>query len=128
FIGRILGKAMYEGILVDVAFAGFLAKWLGPQSLLDDLASLDPDLSNGLIFLKNYDDDFEALTLNFTVTVDEFGEAKSVDLIPNGSNIPMTKENRLQYIHLVSHRKLTWQIKLQSDAFLEGLSQMIDPK
>ena len=27
FIGRILGKAMYEGILVDVAFAGFfLAK------------------------------------------------------------------------------------------------------
>jgi ubiquitin-protein ligase E3 C len=23
FIGRILGKAMYEGILVDVAFAGF---------------------------------------------------------------------------------------------------------
>ena len=27
FLGRILGKAMYEGILVDVAFAGFfLAK------------------------------------------------------------------------------------------------------
>lgn len=27
FIGRILGKALYEGILVDVAFAGFfLAK------------------------------------------------------------------------------------------------------
>ena len=23
FIGRILGKAMYEGILIDVAFAGF---------------------------------------------------------------------------------------------------------
>ncbi len=27
FIGRVLGKALYEGILVDVAFAGFfLAK------------------------------------------------------------------------------------------------------
>ncbi|KAL1664383.1 HECT-domain-containing protein [Schizophyllum commune] len=129
FIGRILGKAMYEGILVDVAFAGFfLAKWLGRQSFLDDLASLDPDLYNGLIFLKNYDGDFEALTLNFTVAVEEFGEAKSVDLIPNGSNIPVTKENRLQYIHLVSHFKLTRQIKLQSEAFFEGLSQMIDPK
>ena len=58
----------------------------------------------------------------------EFGEAKSVDLIPNGSNIPVTKENRLQYIHLVSHFKLTRQIKLQSEAFFEGLSQMIDPK
>ena len=33
FIGRILGKALYEGILVDVRFAGFfLAKWLGRQS------------------------------------------------------------------------------------------------
>ena len=31
FIGRILGKALYEGILVDVAFAGFfLAKVRNP--------------------------------------------------------------------------------------------------
>lgn len=29
FLGRIIGKALYEGILVDVAFAGFfLSKWL----------------------------------------------------------------------------------------------------
>ena len=46
------------------------AQWLGRQSFLDDLASLDPDLYNGLIFLKNYDGDFEALTLNFTVAVE----------------------------------------------------------
>ena len=33
FIGRILGKALYEGILVDAAFAGFfLNKWLGRTS------------------------------------------------------------------------------------------------
>lgn len=33
FIGRILGKALYEGILVEVRFAAFfLAKWLGRQS------------------------------------------------------------------------------------------------
>jgi len=30
FLGRILGKALYEGILVDVFFASFfLSKWLG---------------------------------------------------------------------------------------------------
>ncbi|TRM60846.1 HECT-domain-containing protein [Schizophyllum amplum] len=98
------------------------------HSFLDDLVSLDPELYNGLIFLKNYDGDFEALSLNFTVAVEEFGEAKSMDLVPNGSNIPVTKENRLQYIHLVSHYRLTRQIKLQSEAFFEGLSQMVDPK
>ncbi|THV03800.1 HECT-domain-containing protein [Dendrothele bispora CBS 962.96] len=129
FIGRILGKAMYEGILVDVAFAGFfLAKWLGKQSFLDDLASLDPDLYNGLIFLKHYAGDPEDLSLNFTVAVEEFGTARSVDLIRNGSNITVTKENRLQYIYLVSHFKLSKQIKQQSEAFFEGLSEMIDPK
>ncbi|KAG2125194.1 HECT-domain-containing protein [Suillus cothurnatus] len=129
FIGRILGKALYKGILVEVAFAGFfLAKWLDKQSFLDDLASLDPDLYQGLIFLKNYTGDVEDLALNFTVAIEEFGVAKAVDLIPDGSNVPVTRENRLQYIHLTSHYRLSKQIKLQSEAFFEGLSDMIDPK
>ncbi|KAI6044738.1 HECT-domain-containing protein [Pisolithus marmoratus] len=129
FIGRILGKALYEGILVEVAFAGFfLAKWLDKQSFLDDLASLDPDLYQGLVFLKNYTGNVEDLSLNHTVATEEFGVTKVVDLIPNGSNVPVTRENRLQYICLVSHYRLTKQIKLQSEAFFEGLSEMIDPK
>ncbi|KAJ4469179.1 hypothetical protein C8R41DRAFT_778168 [Lentinula lateritia] len=129
FIGRILGKAMYEGILVDVAFAGFfLAKWLGRQSFLDDLASLDPDLYKGLVFLKHHTGDFEDLSLNFTVEVEEFGTTRTIDLIRNGSSIAVTKENRLQYIYLVCHFKLSKQIKMQSESFFEGLSEMIEPK
>ncbi len=38
------------------------------QSFLDDLASLDPDLYQGLIFLKHYPGNAEDLSLNFTVT------------------------------------------------------------
>lgn len=58
----------------------------------------------------------------------EFGVTRSLDLVPNGSNIAVTRENRLQYIHLVSHYRLSKQIKRQSDAFFEGLSELIDPK
>jgi ubiquitin-protein ligase E3 C len=58
----------------------------------------------------------------------EFGVAKTLELMPNGSNIAVTRENRLQYIHLVSHYRLSKQIKCQSEAFFEGLSDMIDPK
>lgn len=59
---------------MDVAFAPFfLTKWLGKQSYLDDLASLDPELYNGLIFLKHYDKNFDDLCLNFTIS--EEGEA-----------------------------------------------------
>jgi ubiquitin-protein ligase E3 C len=90
FIGRILGKALYEGILADVAFARFfLAKvryflrmsirrfltgcgdlqWLGKESFLDDLESLDSDLYQGLLFLKHYAGDPEDLSLDFTIAV-----------------------------------------------------------
>jgi len=129
FIGRILGKALYDGILVDVAFAGFfLAKWLGKQNFLDDLASLDPDLYQGLIFLKHYPGNPEDLSLNFTVVDEEFGVTRTIDLKPNGSNVPVMRDNKLEYILRVSHYRLTKQIKEQSAAFFEGLSEMIDPK
>ena len=44
-----------------------LLQWLGKQSFLDDLASLDPDLYQGLIFLKHYPGNPEELSLNFTI-------------------------------------------------------------
>ena len=95
---------------------------------MDDLASLDPQLYQGLVFLKHYPGDPEDLSLNFTVAEDEFGVTKTIDLIPNGSNTPVTRENRLQYIFLVCHYRLTKQIRAQSDAFFQGLSELIDPK
>jgi ubiquitin-protein ligase E3 C len=49
----------------------FVLQWLGKQkSFLDDLASLDPDLYQGLIFLKHYTGNPEDLSLNFTVAVE----------------------------------------------------------
>lgn len=91
FLGRIVGKALYQGILIDVRFAafflakvvfaylrvfivpeltlGFILQWLGKQSYLDDLASLDPELYAGLLKLKTYPGNVEEdLSLNFTVT------------------------------------------------------------
>lgn len=70
-----------------------VAKWLGRQSYLDDLASLDPELYKGLVVLKNYPQP-EELSLSFTITEEEFGVARSVDLIPNGSEVAVTAENR----------------------------------
>ncbi|GAA5872614.1 hypothetical protein JCM1840_004854 [Sporobolomyces johnsonii] len=127
FIGRVLGKALYQGILIDVRFAAFfLAKWLGRQSYLDDLASLDPELYAGLIKLKNYPGNVEEdLSLNFTVTDDDFGVSRTIDLIPNGSEIAVTNENRMQYIVLVSNYRLNVQIAPQCRAFLQGVLELV---
>lgn len=132
FLGRILGKALYHGILVDVNFASFfLSKWLGKgNSYLDDLSgleSLDKEVYRNLLWLKHYAGDVEKdLTLDFTVTNDEFGVKHTHELVPNGRNIPVTKENRLEYIYRVSHYRLNEQIRLQSEAFLSGLTDIID--
>lgn len=62
FLGRIIGKCLYEGILIDVEFAGFfLRKWAltggigsatresGYRANLTDLRDLDESLYQGLV-------------------------------------------------------------------------------
>jgi len=126
FIGRILGKALYDGILVEVRFAAFfLAKWLGRQSYLDDLASLDAELYKGLIALKDYQGNVEDLSLNFTVTEDDFGLSREVPLVPGGADVTVTNENRMRYILLTSHYKLNTSSAKQCEAFFRGLSEIV---
>lgn len=135
FLGRIVGKGLYDGILVDLRFAPFfLSKLLGRQQhhFTDDLAlldSLDPELYRGLLYLKNYTGDVENdLSLNFTVTDDEFGERKITELVHDGSNVPVTRANRIEYIHRVARYRLDFQIRRQSEAFLAGVSDLINPR
>lgn len=60
FVGRMLGKAVYEGIVVDVPFASFfLSQVLGQThqalySCMDELPSLDTELYRSLTFIKHY--------------------------------------------------------------------------
>ncbi|KAI8973336.1 hypothetical protein BDF20DRAFT_792920, partial [Mycotypha africana] len=130
FLGLIIGKAVYEGILLDVAFAEFfLKKCLGKVNYLDDLSSLDPELYKGLLAVKNYKGNVEDLSLDFTSThMEADGKSVSVDLIPNGSNIPVTNQNRIHYIYSVANYRLNVQIAKQCRAFFRGLSTIIDVK
>lgn len=59
---------------------------------------------------------------------DVFGEAREVDLIPGGSEIGVTKRNRLKYIYLVGALHLDTSIRRQCQAFLRGLNELIPPQ
>jgi len=56
FIGRILGKALYENMLVELPLTSFfMSKLLGQKSVnvdIDHLSSLDPELYKNLLYLK----------------------------------------------------------------------------
>jgi len=51
--------------------------------------------------------------------------SRTIDLIPNGSDIPVTNENRMQYIVLMSNYRLNVQIAQQSKAFERGMFEII---
>lgn len=147
FLGRVIGKCLYEGILVDINFAGFfLLKWAltggdgqasnetAYRANINDLRDMDEGLYKGLIQLKNYTGDVEDFALNFTVsdilTIDyPKGKTKVVtrDLIPDGANVAVTNQNRLIYIWNIVHYRLAKQPENQTKAFLKGLSSMISP-
>lgn len=51
--------------------------------------------------------------------------SRTIDLIPNGSEVPVTNENRMQYIVLMSNYRLNVQIAQQSKAFERGMFEII---
>uniref|UniRef100_A0A669E2Y2 Ubiquitin-protein ligase E3C n=1 Tax=Oreochromis niloticus TaxID=8128 RepID=A0A669E2Y2_ORENI len=129
FLGRILGKALYENMLVELPFASFfLSKLLGTSADVDihHLASLDPEMYRNLLFLKSYEGDVEELGLNFTVVNNDLGEAQVVELKPGGKDIPVTTANRIAYIHLVADYRLNKQIRPHCLAFRQGLAKVVN--
>eukprot|EP01080_Neovahlkampfia_damariscottae_P004889 gene4889-8483_t len=126
FLGKILGKSMYEKILVDIPFARFfISKILCKNNLFNDLPYLDPDLHKNLTILKNYDQDVKDLSLDFTISDNYFGKLIEKDLIPNGSNIEVTNENKFLYIHKMTNFRLNLQIQEESNACLKGINSII---
>lgn len=49
------------------------------------------------------------------------------ELKPGGSNIPVTNQNRLVYLSYIARHRLQAQPYLQTNAFLQGLGQIIQP-
>ncbi|XP_066390879.1 E3 ubiquitin-protein ligase UPL7 isoform X3 [Miscanthus floridulus] len=110
FLGRVVGKALYEGILLDYSFSPvFVQKLLGRYNFLDELSTLDPELYRNLMQLKQYDGDVEDLFLDFTVTEELGGKRIAHELRPGGKNISVTNENKLHYVHAMADFKLNRQ-------------------
>ncbi|KAJ1691760.1 hypothetical protein LUZ63_015915 [Rhynchospora breviuscula] len=128
FLGQIVGKAMYEGILLDYSFSlVFVQKLLGRYSFLDELSTLDSELYRNLMHLKHFDGDASELCLDFTITEELCGKMIVHELRPGGTNVPVTSENKLQYVHDMADFKLNRQILPFSNAFYRGLSDLISP-
>ncbi|XGW17661.1 hypothetical protein V3C99_002337 [Haemonchus contortus] len=130
FVGRILAKAVYEGIVVDVQLAPvLLAAMLGGRRLcaFDELSQLDPELYRNLTFVKKYDGDVSDLSLTFSIDEDFMGKINTVDLVPGGRTIQVTNENKIDYVHRMAHHRVFSQTKQQCRAFVSGAQSVLNP-
>ena len=127
FVGKMLGKAFYEGIVLEPTLANFFsAKLLGIRAGVDELPSFDPTLHASIEALKSYDGDVERdLCLSFSAERDELGVCSSVELREGGASIPVTAENRIEYVHLMADFWLNGQIAEPSAAFVSGVHSVV---
>ncbi|ROW00622.1 hypothetical protein VSDG_03246 [Cytospora chrysosperma] len=125
FIGRIIGKAVYEGRLLECYFSRALYKRiLGKPVSVKDMESFDPDYYKSLLWMLE-NDITGAVIETFSVDEEEFGASKTVDLIENGSNIEVTNDNKHEYVRLIVEHKLLSSVKVQMEHFLQGFHGVI---
>jgi E3 ubiquitin-protein ligase HUWE1 len=125
FIGRIIGKALYEGRVLDCYFSRAVYKRiLGKSVSVKDMESFDPDYYKSLCWMLE-NDITDIITETFSVEDDEFGVTNIVDLIPNGRDVPVTEDNKHEYVRLVVEHKLLSSVKDQMEHFLKGFHDII---
>lgn len=44
---------------------------------------------------------------------ERFGKTETIDLKENGRNVPVTDENKLEYVHLICQEKMVGSVKNQ---------------
>lgn len=86
FIGRIIGKAIFEECVLECYFVRVFYKFMLNQPLsFADLEDFDNQLYQNLTWCS--ENDVTPLYQTFCIESNEFGKSKDVELIPGGSKI-----------------------------------------
>lgn len=124
FVGRMVGKAIFDGQLLECFFARSLYKMMiGEELFFEDLSDMDHDCYRNLKWY--FDNDVTDLSQYFAITRDYFGRYEEIALKEGGSNIAVNNENKAEYIELFTFHKMYLNVKEQIDAFLGGFHEIV---
>ncbi|KAG1711731.1 hypothetical protein DVH05_008974 [Phytophthora capsici] len=120
--GILIGKALFEGLVLDVHLALPLLKHvLGIPISFSDLEFLDEELHRNCKWLRS-NNNADALCLTFSVMLENGTE---VDLKENGRNIDVTDENKEEYLRLILEHRMLDSIADQLQEFLMGIYDVV---
>lgn len=125
FIGMIIGKAIRDQCFLDCHFSREVYKnILGRPVSLKDMESLDLDYYKSLLWILE-NDITDVIDETFSVETDDYGEHKVIELVDDGKNVPVTEENKHDYVKKIVEYKLHASVKEQMDNFLQGFYALI---
>ncbi|KAI9724699.1 MAG: putative E3 ubiquitin-protein ligase [Chrysothrix sp. TS-e1954] len=133
-VGALLGLAIYNSTILDVALPPFTFKKLlasGPphatqgrtpyRYTLKDLAEYRPELARGLRRLLEFDGDVQAtFCRDFVIEIERYGQVIQVPLCDNGARRPVTESNRAEFVELYVRYLLDTQVSRQYEPFKRG--------
>lgn len=125
FIGRIIGLSIFHGHHLEANFTKpFLKQLLKLPVDLLDIEAVDSQLYKSLLWVKE-NDITGVLESTFSVDHNTFGERVTHELKPDGENIPVTEENKKEYIDLYVKWRLHRGCESQMKALLKGFHELI---
>ncbi|KAM7372304.1 hypothetical protein PAMP_009482 [Pampus punctatissimus] len=125
FVGRVMGLAVFHGHYINGSFTlPFYKQLLGKPIQLNDLETTDPELHKSLVWILE-NDITSVLDHTFCVEHNAFGKFLQHELKPNGRNIPVTEENKKEYVRLYVNWRFMRGIEAQFLALQKGFSELI---
>ena len=133
-VGTLMGLAIYNNMFVDMPVAPACYKLLLDQEPdLRDLAMWQPETAKSLQYILDYDESKndckkleDIVGRSFTVDFEQFGELQEIELIPNGKNILVSQENKLEFVRLFIEYEFKKQCAQQVASFKRGFERMVD--
>jgi E3 ubiquitin-protein ligase NEDD4 len=143
FIGRCLGLGIFHRRFLDAYFiVSFYKMILKKKVTLSDLESVDAELHRGMtwmlcesitlilltsinFFACRENDITDIIDETFTTTEERFGEMVTIELKPGGADVPVTQDNKKEYVDHVVDYRISKRVKEQFEAFMSGFSELI---
>jgi hypothetical protein len=121
-IGRLIGLAIYNSVILDLKFPPAIYKKLQNEPLgFEDLKLVDPILYHSLKQVLEYEGPVDDLfDWTFTIDVDVFGSKVQVELIENGKDKKVDNENKQEFVELYADYVLNKSIHDGFKVFKEG--------
>ncbi|XP_053331602.1 apoptosis-resistant E3 ubiquitin protein ligase 1 [Spea bombifrons] len=134
FAGRLVGKCLFESSLgggyqqlVRARFTrSFLAQIIGLRMHYKYFETDEPEyFQSKVLYLLSHD----VSDTDLVFAEEKYGRGghleKVVELIPGGSQVPVTNENKIYYLNLLAQHRLCNQVREEVEHFLKGLTELV---